>query len=283
MSRHTDKDMNYFFASFYHFTELENLPRLRDEFLSYRGDILGLIILADEGINGTIAGSREIVTSFVSRLCGKLGLDEEHVKHSQAVMKRKPFRRLKIKIKDEIVTSGIPNLDVEKFKGTYVEPDNWNEFINDPDVLLVDVRNVYEHRIGTFAGARDPKTLNFRQFPQAIERIISEEQPEKIAMFCTGGIRCEKASAYLRQRGFDNVYHLHGGVIRYLEQISAKNSLWNGKCFVFDGRITVNHNLEAEPEPLCRVCGQVMLKVPESGEYECYQCIEYPMKSGTEQ
>ena len=268
----------YHFATFYQFTTLKKLGDLKAELESFQQDVLGLIILAEEGINGTVAGSREHIKALINQLQKRSSFQHLELKYSQATMKRKPFRKLKIKIKAEIVTMGTGDLDTPKFRGEYVEPADWNSLIQDPTVLLIDTRNVYEYRIGTFKGAVNPQTLNFRQFPQAIKGLIRLKQPKKVALFCTGGIRCEKATAYIKQQGVDEVYHLHGGILKYFENISTADSLWDGKCFVFDGRITVNQDLAAEPEPLCKVCGQVMLKDPSATDYRCYQCIEYPIK-----
>ena len=256
MSKQLKEAKEYFFASMYQFTSLKNLFDLRDKLYTFQKELVGLVILAEEGINGTIAGPQEQVKAFVRYIQREHAFQGLELKYSQAIMKRVPFRKLKIKIKQEIVTLGINNLDTLKFRGDYIEPEDWNALIEDPEVLVIDTRNVYEHRIGTFMGSRDPRTLNFRHFPRAIKKIINEAQPKKIAMFCTGGIRCEKATAYVKQLGVDKVYHLHGGILKYLENIPNERSLWNGKCFVFDGRITVNQNLEAEPEPFVSFVGR---------------------------
>ena len=276
MSKKLAKKKAFVFATFYQFTTIENPAALKSELYTFQEKLLGLIILAEEGINGTIAGSSEHIDSFVNYLQSHDFFQDLQLKYSQTTLQRMPFRRLKIKIKPEIVTFGMSDLNIRKLRGTYVEPKDWNAVITDPEVLVIDARNVYEHRIGTFKGARNPRTLHFRQLPTVIEDIIHREKPQKIALFCTGGIRCEKASAYTKSLGIGTVYQLHGGILKYLETVSPEQSLWTGNCFVFDGRITVDHNLKAKLEPLCKICGQVMLKEPTSHDYVCYQCLEYP-------
>lgn len=269
---------NFHFATFYKFTPLRKLREFRSELMDKGNSLglIGLILLAEEGLNSTIAGARDNIDTFLSYLKSKPGFEDMEVKYSSSTLKRMPFRKLKVKLKKEIVTMGIAGVDPPASRGNYVEPEDWNALISDPDVLLVDARNVYEYRLGSFQGAVDPRTLTFRQFPGTVKALIENRQPKKVAMFCTGGIRCEKASSYVRNLGFDQVYHLHGGILKYLETVPESESTWNGRCFVFDGRITVNHDLEAEPQPLCSTCGQVMLPKEGSDEYECIQCIEYP-------
>lgn len=280
MSKSLSKKTQFHFSNFYHFHPLQNLSELKSKIISLaeRLNVIGLIILAEEGVNATVA-STDIskLRTFTSELQELLQTSFDNIKDSSAYLSRSPFRRLKIKIRNEIVTLGVDGINPMTDAGTYVEPEEWNELISDPDVLLVDTRNVYEYRLGTFKGAVDPRTLNFRQFPEKLYNLIKERNPRKVAMFCTGGIRCEKASAVARQMGIEDVYHLKGGVLEYFERIPRADSAWEGSCFVFDGRITVTQELQAKPEPLCSHCGQVKSRNPDSGEYECYQCFEYPI------
>ncbi len=274
-----NKRVQYAFATYYKFTPITNPEQLKAE-LQRLGDdlnLIGIILLAGEGINSTIAGSRENIDSFIAALRSRDGFHDLEVKYSSANLNRKPFRKLKIRIKKEIVTMGVEGIDAAANSGTYVEAEQWDELISDPEVLVIDTRNAYEYRLGSFDRAVDPRTLNFRQFPEAAKNMIEETKPKKVAMFCTGGIRCEKATAYVKNLGIENVYHLHGGILKYLETIPKEKSSWNGRCFVFDGRITVNHNLTAEPEPLCPRCGQVMIQNPQDKNYECVHCEEFPM------
>lgn len=280
MSKILNKETMFHFSNFYHFSGMTSLSELKSEILTLgeRLQVIGLIILAEEGINATAASTDSMkLDEFTDELQNILQVKFRNIKRSSALLGRSPFRKLKIKIRKEIVTLGVEGINPAQDAGTYVEPEEWNKLISDPDVLLVDTRNVYEYRLGSFQGAVDPRTLNFRQFPEKLQKILESQKPKKLAMFCTGGIRCEKATAVARQMGIKDVYHLKGGILEYFERIPSSKSTWNGSCFVFDGRITVNQNLEAKPEPLCSACGQVKTKSPETGEYECHQCMEYPM------
>jgi UPF0176 protein len=270
--------IEYQFATFYRFAHIDDPEALRADLQNFGEElgIIGIVLLAPEGLNSTIAGDGPSIEQFLGRIRAIPGFAGTEAKYSSASLARKPFRRLRVRVKREIVTMGIDGIDPATQAGTYVEPHRWNDLISDPEVLLIDTRNVYEYRIGTFEGAEDPRTLNFRQFPDTVKKMIAERRPKKIALFCTGGIRCEKATSFVRRLGIDEVYHLKGGILKYLETVPEEDSRWKGKCFVFDGRITVDHDLEAVPEPLCPDCGQVMTPETVSGEYRCIQCLEFP-------
>jgi UPF0176 protein len=215
----------------------------------------GTLLIAREGINGTIAASPEALARALDAIRAITGLDALEIKFSSA--ENMPFLRMKVKLKREIVTIGDDSVDPRRAVGTYVEAEDWNALISDPDVVLIDVRNDYEHRIGTFQGAIDPKTASFRAFPAYVRENHAADRHKKIAMFCTGGIRCEKASAFMLQEGFSEVYHLKGGILRYLETVPAAQSRWNGGCFVFDERIAVGHALVPDTSfTLCHGCRQ---------------------------
>lgn len=216
--------------------------------------IKGTILLANEGINGTIAGSPEAIDALVAYLRHLPGCSELDVKYSHAA--EMPFYRMKVRLKKEIVTLGVEGIDPKREVGTYVQPDEWNALISDPDTVLIDTRNDYEVAIGTFEGAIDPRTKSFRDFP-AWFREHREELTvgkTKFAMFCTGGIRCEKSTAFLKAEGINEVYHLEGGILRYLETVPEAESKWQGECFVFDDRVSVKHGLEIGTKELCRAC-----------------------------
>lgn len=238
----------------YRFVSLPDFESLREPLLEQctRLHIKGTLLLAAEGINGTIAGSREGIDSLLSYLKQDARFDGIDCKESYE--SDTPFYRMKVKLKKEIVTMGVESIDPTHVVGTYVEPTEWNQLINDPDVTLVDTRNYYETAIGTFKGAKDPETTTFREFPDYVERALDPTKNKKVAMFCTGGIRCEKSTAYLKEQGFDEVYHLKGGILNYLEQVDPADSLWEGECFVFDNRVAVNHKLEKGSFDQCHGC-----------------------------
>jgi UPF0176 protein len=246
-------------AAFYGFTAMAELPMLQQELraLAEAGAVRGTILLAEEGVNGTISGPQSGVQAVLARLRQLPGLAGLEAKMSEAP--QQAFHRLKVRIKREIVTMGCPTVKPAEQVGTYVAPQQWDSLIRDPDVLVVDTRNAYEVAVGTFAGAIDPGTESFREFPAWVEQelrpLVEQRQPRAIAMFCTGGIRCEKSTAYLLQQGFDNVHHLQGGILRYLEEMPEQGSSWQGECFVFDQRVSVNHQLEPGSYSLCHACG----------------------------
>lgn len=222
--------------SFYKFCPLTNLPDLRDQLQALCTNLMlrGTIILAEEGINGTIAGATDSIAAFLAH---------PHIpdlSYKSAVVVDYPFQKLKIKIKPEIISLGVPDLDVLTQGGKHIAPQDWNQLVTDPDIVLLDTRNHYEVAIGSFRRAIDPQLDSFREFPHFVQQKLNPQQHRKIAMFCTGGIRCEKASALLLKLGWQEVYQLDGGILQYLAEIPADQSLWQGECFVFDDRISVD-------------------------------------------
>ncbi|MDD3761939.1 MAG: rhodanese-related sulfurtransferase [Nevskiales bacterium] len=243
-------------AALYHFARLPDFAGLREPLRAVceQAGVKGSLLLAGEGINGTIAGSRAGIDTVLAHLRADPRLAA--LEHKESVAPRMPFARLKIKLKREIVTMGVPGVDPEQLVGTYVDPQDWNALIADPEVLVVDTRNAYEVKVGTFRNAVSPDTDSFREFPAYVERELRGQEQRPIAMFCTGGIRCEKATSYLREQGFEKVYHLRGGVLKYLEQVPAEHSLWDGECYVFDERVAVGHGLVPGATRQCDACGQ---------------------------
>lgn len=248
--------MTYIVATFYKFVHLPDFAEKQQPLLSFcqTQGIKGTILLAAEGINGTIAGSsQESIDATISFLCLDPRLADLEYKLSYA--DSPPFERMKVRLKREIVTLGLPEVDPNEQVGTYVSPQEWNELISDPEVTIIDTRNDYEVNIGTFKGAQNPQTNSFNQFPDYIKQNLDPAKHKKVALFCTGGIRCEKASSLMLSQGFAEVYHLKGGILKYLEQVPANQSLWQGECFVFDERVAVQHGLEPGTYELCRSCG----------------------------
>lgn len=245
-------------AALYCFAPFEACAALRQPLLTVcrENGIVGTLLLAPEGVNGTIAGSMAGIDAVLEHLRALRGCAELDVKFSEA--STKPFHRLKVRLKREIVTMGQPGIDPRAAVGTYVEPEDWNALISDPGTIVIDTRNDYEVAVGTFAGAIDPQTASFRDFPQWFrserDRLLGTGAAPRVAMFCTGGIRCEKSTAFLRQEGIDEVFHLKGGILKYLERVSEADSLWQGECFVFDQRVTVTHGLAAGSYALCHAC-----------------------------
>ncbi|AXB76251.1 rhodanese-related sulfurtransferase [Novosphingobium sp. P6W] len=245
-------------AALYRFTRFEDCAALRAPLESLCRDhgIRGTLLLAHEGINGTIAGSAEGIDAVLAHIRTLPDCADLDVKLSGA--ETMPFHRMKVRLKREIVTMGEPNIDPLAVVGTYVEPQDWNALIADPDTIVIDTRNDYEVAVGTFEGAIDPKTATFRDFPEWFrserERLLGEGKPPKVAMFCTGGIRCEKSTAFLKQEGVEDVYHLKGGILKYLETVPEEDSLWRGECFVFDQRVTIGHGLTPGSHALCHAC-----------------------------
>ncbi len=215
-------------------------------------DIRGTLLIANEGINGTISGIKKNILLFLEWLCNDKRLAELDYKLSYH--DEQPFHRIKVKLKKEIVTMGVEGINPNQVVGTYVTPKDWNDIISDPDTLLIDTRNEYEYGIGTFKNAINPHTETFREFPEYVEKNLDPTKHKKVAMFCTGGIRCEKASAYMKEQGFEEVYHLKGGILKYLEEVETKETLWNGECFVFDDRVAVDHDLEQGKYDQCHAC-----------------------------
>ena len=241
-------------AALYKFVALEDFHQLREPLLDrcIAAGTRGTLLLAHEGINGTIAGSREALDEVLAYLRSDPRLAD--LEHKESVDDHMPFYRMKVKVKKEIVTMGVPGIDPNQRVGTYVRPRDWNELVNDPEVLLIDTRNDYEYGIGTFRGALDPRTTTFREFPAYVRATLDPRKHKKVAMFCTGGIRCEKASAFMLKEGFEEVYHLQGGILKYLEEVPEQDSTWEGECFVFDNRVAVNHRLEKGQYDQCYGC-----------------------------
>lgn len=227
-------------AAFYHFTNLPDYESMRTPLKKFcdAHQLKGTILLAQEGINSTIAGSREAIDALLVHLRNDARL--QNLEHKESYCQGIPFQRMKVRLKKEIVTLGVPNIDPRHRVGKYVDPKEWNALITDPDVIVIDTRNNYEVEFGTFKGAINPHLETFGEFPQYVEEQLNSEKYQKVAMFCTGGIRCEKASAYMLSQGFSEVYHLKGGILKYLEEIPKEESIWEGECFVFDDRVSVN-------------------------------------------
>ena len=246
--------MTYVVCALYKFVELKDFVELRQPLLDEMTDkeICGTLLLAREGINGTVAGSRENIDALLAWLNKDERLNPIETK--QSYTEEKPFKRTKVKLKKEIVTMGVEDIDPNKSVGTYVQAKDWNELIQSPDVVLVDTRNEYEYEVGTFKDAVNPHTESFREFPKFVKENLDPEKHKRVAMFCTGGIRCEKSTAYMKQQGFEEVYHLKGGILQYLEDVPKEESLWEGECFVFDDRVTVNHDLEPGGYDQCHAC-----------------------------
>lgn len=272
--------MTQIVATFYKFVALPDFAEKQQPllFCCQKQGIKGTILLAAEGINGTIAGtSQESVDAVLMFLRSDPRLADLDYKLSYA--DSPPFERIKVRLKREIVTLGLPEVDPNERVGTYVSPQEWNALISDPDVTIIDTRNEYEVDIGTFKGAQNPQTQSFNQFPDYIDRNLDPAKHKKVALFCTGGIRCEKASSFMLSQGFAEVYHLKGGILKYLEEVPAEQSLWQGECFVFDERVAVQHGLEPGTYELCRSCGYPISQEDKaSSKYEagisCPNCYD---------
>ena len=243
-------------AALYRFTPFEDPVALREPLLAAceEAGTKGTLLLAHEGINGTIAGTDNAIAAVLDHIRSLPGCEETDVKFSYA--SEPPFHRMKVRLKREIVTMGEPSVDPTASVGRYVDPQDWNALISDPDTIVIDTRNDYEVAVGTFEGAVDPETASFREFPKWFRDNREEllEGKKKVAMFCTGGIRCEKSTSFLRGEGVEDVYHLKGGILKYLETVPEEESKWHGDCFVFDERVTVKHGLEEGDYHLCRAC-----------------------------
>lgn len=266
-------------AALYKFVTLEDYRQLREPLLAHclEHGVKGTLLLASEGLNGTVAGSREGIDAVLAYLRADPRFAD--LEHKESEDERQPFYRMKVKLKKEIVTMGVAGIDPNQVVGTYVKPTDWNELIDDPEVLVLDTRNDYEVAIGSFQHAVDPKTESFREFPDYVREHYDPATHKKVAMFCTGGIRCEKASAFMLQEGFEEVYHLQGGILKYLEEVPAEESLWQGECFVFDNRVAVNHALEKGSYEMCHGCRRpITAEHKQSGHYEegvcCPQCYD---------
>lgn len=241
-------------AALYHFVTLENYEQLRQPLLDFmlEHNVKGTLLLAEEGINGTVAGSQGSIDNLLNWLRSDERLQD--LRHKVSFDDEMPFYRTRVKLKKEIVTMGVQGIDPNKVIGTYVKPEDWNDLISDPEVVLIDTRNAYETAIGTFKNALDPETETFREFPDYVKNKMNPGKQKKVAMFCTGGIRCEKSTAYLKEQGFEEVYHLQGGILKYLETVPQEETMWEGECFVFDNRVSVNHALEKGSYDQCHAC-----------------------------
>ena len=241
----------YTIATFYRFTDLPDQETWRAQLKEQceKNNILGIIILAHEGLNATVAGPKKGVIAVLEFIRSNQRF--KGLTHRECTSENPPFNRLRVIIRPEIVTLGDKSVNPNKTVGEYVPPEQWNDLINDPDLLLIDTRNDYEVQIGTFKNAINPNTQTFGQWDKYVKKNLNPKKQKKVAMFCTGGIRCEKASAHMLKNGFDKVYHLQGGILNYLEKIKPEESLWQGECFVFDHRVSVLHGLE---EGTCEIC-----------------------------
>ena len=266
-------------CALYKFVRLEDFEKIKTPLLNVmeKNDVKGTLLLALEGINGTIAGSKtgiDNVLAFIDadeRLAG--------VSFKCSYHQENPFQRTKVKLKKEIVTMGVEGIDPNLTVGTYVKPKDWNALISDPEVLLIDTRNDYEIEIGTFENAVNPNTETFREFPEYVAKNLDKTKHKKVAMFCTGGIRCEKSTAYLKEQGFEDVYHLEGGVLKYLEEVPEQDTMWQGECFVFDGRVAVNHDLERGQYDQCFACRYPITEEEKTSKHyvkgvSCHRCYD---------
>lgn len=244
----------YIVCAMYKFVALDNYQAMRQPLhdAMQQNGIKGTLLLAEEGINGTVSGTREGIDALLDYLNQDPRINP--ISYKESLHDTQPFYRTKVKLKKEIVTMGVSGIDPRKTVGTYVKPQDWNALISDPDVVVVDTRNDYEIQIGSFKNAVNPNTETFREFPDYVKRTLNPEKHKKVAMFCTGGIRCEKSTAYMKEQGFEEVYHLQGGILQYLEDVPKEESLWEGDCFVFDNRVAVNHDLEKSHFDQCYAC-----------------------------
>lgn len=271
--------MNIVVATFYKFAVLEDYVQMRETLLPFcqQHNLRGTILLALEGINATVAGSREDIDSLKTLLWSDSRLSG--MEYKESFTEDFPFYRMKVRLKKEIVTMGVPQATPDRVSGTYVSPAEWNALISDPEVTVIDARNQYECDIGMFKHAVSPVTDTFHQFPEYVASHLDPAKNRKIAMYCTGGIRCEKASAYMLEQGFSEVYQLHGGILRYLAETPVDESLWQGECFVFDGRVAVNDALETGEHQLCYSCRMPLSPADrQSDKYEagvsCDHCYD---------
>ena len=255
------KKIKYKVAAFYNFTSIlhQEIVLIKEELTNFatNQEIKGTILLASEGVNGTVCGTENAITDFIQILKQLLKISDINVKYSWT--EKQAFRRFKARKKKEIVTMGLKEINPTKSVGKYIKAGEWNEFLEDPDSIVIDTRNEYEIKIGNFAGALNPHTSSFREFPAWVQKhlkpLIEENPSLKIGMYCTGGIRCEKATSYLIEEGFSDVHHLEGGILKYLEDVSPEKSLWDGECFVFDQRVSLDHDLSPGSHMMCHACG----------------------------
>ena len=267
----------YLTCALYKFVSLPDFAELQAPLQKVMADnnVFGTLLLATEGINGTIAGlptDVQAVLEWLEQQPLLSGIDQKNSYHSDI-----PFYRTKVKLKKEIVTMGVEGIDPRQVVGTYVKPSDWNALISDPEVVVVDTRNDYEVEIGTFKNALDPQTKTFRDFPAWAGENLNKEKHKKVAMFCTGGIRCEKSTAYMKEQGFDEVYHLEGGILKYLEEVPQDQTLWEGECFVFDNRVAVGHDLKRGSYDQCHACRMPITEQEKQSKFyqqglACHHC-----------
>lgn len=276
--------MSYIVAALYKFVSLPDYQTLREPLLDVcRGQKLrGTLLIAEEGINGTVSGSREGLDALLSFLRSDPRLAD--LEHKESHHESQPFLRMKVKLKREIVTMGVPDVDPNRTVGTYVEPEQWNALLDDPELVLIDTRNDYECAIGSFEGAVDPNIKTFRDFPAWVENNLDPTTTRKVAMFCTGGIRCEKASSYLLEQGFESVFHLKGGVLKYFEEVGEAQSRWQGECFVFDDRVAVDQSLQRGSYDQCYACRHPISEADMASDayvkgVSCPHCIDSSSES----
>lgn len=266
-------------AALYKFVKLQDFAEKQHPLLSLcqAHNIKGTILLAPEGINGTVAGSRQAIDCILSFLRTDSRLAD--LEHKESYTNNPPFDRMKVRLKKEIVTIGLPGVDPNEQVGTYVNPKDWNTLISDPQVTVIDTRNDYEVSIGSFKGSQNPQTESFGEFPEYVRNHLDPKKHKKVALFCTGGIRCEKASSFMLSQGFEEVYHLKGGILKYLEEVPESESFWDGECFVFDQRIAVRHGLEPGSYDMCPSCGHPISEADKSSsKYQegvsCPSCFD---------
>ena len=254
-------------AALYKFVPLPDYRELREPLLDVclNAGVKGTLLLATEGINGTIAGSRLAIDGVLAYLKSDARFND--IDHKESLDSELPFYRMKVKLKKEIVTMGREGIDPKMLVGHYVEPQDWNALITDPEVTVIDTRNHYECDIGSFEGAINPQTTTFKEMPAFVDQQLDPAKHKKVAMFCTGGIRCEKSTAYLLEQGFDEVYHLKGGILKYLEEVPAEKSLWQGECFVFDNRVAVDHDLNVGSYDQCHGCRHPITEAQKSSPH----------------
>ena len=275
----------YCIASFYQFVEINDLPKLQADLkktcLYYK--LLGTILIASEGINGTVSGEKENITLFFKQLESDLRFKNIEIKYSYD--NKAAFHRMKIRLKEEVIKMGKDKNNVNPIKkvGKYVNAKDWNNIINDPEILLIDIRNFYETSVGTFKGAIIPETKSFSEFPSWFEKNINllnkNNEKKNIAMFCTGGIRCEKATSFVLGKGYKSIFHLKGGILKYLEEVPENESLWNGECFVFDDRVSVQHSLLPGSYSMCHACRMPITEKDKNNKsyvqgVSCYHCVD---------
>lgn len=266
-------------CAMYKFVRLENFQELREplQTVMEQNGVKGTLLLAHEGINGTVAGSREGIDAVLAHIKADERLSD--ISYKESFDSDMPFYRSKVKLKKEIVTMGVEGIDPREVVGTYVKPKDWNDLIADPEVFVVDTRNDYEIQIGTFKNAVNPETETFREFPDYVAKNMDPAKHKKVAMFCTGGIRCEKSTAYMKEQGFEEVYHLEGGILKYLEEVPKEETMWEGECFVFDNRVAVDHDLNKGQYDQCHACRMPITEEEmQSDKYEkgisCPHCFD---------